>query len=94
MSMLKTPGSKYRPVLSFDFPERRWPAKKLTRPPIWMSTDLRDGNQALFEPMSMAASWPGQREAGSGLEDGVRSMRHCRCKPQGRRPRRTTRAAS
>lgn len=54
MSMLKNPGQKYRPVLSFDFPERSWPSKKLTQPPIWMSTDLRDGNQALFEPMSIA----------------------------------------
>ncbi|MDI1302087.1 MAG: 2-isopropylmalate synthase [bacterium] len=52
--MLKNPAQKYRPVLAFDFPERTWPAKKLTRPPVWMSTDLRDGNQALFEPMSIA----------------------------------------
>jgi 2-isopropylmalate synthase len=52
--MLKNPSEKYRPALRFDFPERTWPTKKLTHPPIWMSTDLRDGNQALFEPMSIA----------------------------------------
>lgn len=54
MSMLKNPAQKYRPVLSFAFPERSWPGKTLKHPPIWMSTDLRDGNQALFEPMSIA----------------------------------------
>jgi 2-isopropylmalate synthase len=32
-------------------PDRKWPSKKLTRPPIWLSTDLRDGNQALPNPM-------------------------------------------
>src|SRR5690606_22192992 len=36
-----------------DFPERTWPSKRITHPPIWMSTDLRDGNQSLIEPMSV-----------------------------------------
>src|SRR5699024_2368669 len=36
-----------------DFSERTWPSKRITQPPIWMSTDLRDGNQALIEPMSV-----------------------------------------
>src|SRR5690606_13543867 len=36
-----------------DFSERTWPSKRITRPPIWMSTDLRDGNQSLIEPMSV-----------------------------------------
>jgi 2-isopropylmalate synthase len=36
-----------------ELPDRRWPAERLTRAPIWASTDLRDGNQALFEPMNL-----------------------------------------
>ena len=39
------------PVLSF--PERTWPDKEITRHPIWCSVDLRDGNQALVEPMNV-----------------------------------------
>ena len=49
--MLKNPSVKYRPVTPVDIPDRTWPTKTLTHPPIWMSTDLRDGNQSLFEPM-------------------------------------------
>lgn len=53
--MLKNPSSKYKPFKPFDrdFSERTWPSKSLTKPPIWMSTDLRDGNQSLIEPMSI-----------------------------------------
>ncbi len=53
--MIKNPSDKYRPFRPFDrdFSERTWPSKSITRPPIWMSTDLRDGNQALIEPMSV-----------------------------------------
>lgn len=55
-----TPGSsgmpfaKYRPFLDtnpISVPDRRWPDQRLTKAPRWMSTDLRDGNQALIEPM-------------------------------------------
>lgn len=54
MSMLTTPATKYpaSPVLAL--PDRTWPNQQITRAPIWMSTDLRDGNQALFEPMNGA----------------------------------------
>ena len=45
------PTRKYRPVPTVDLPERRWPSAKLERPPVWCSVDLRDGNQALIEPM-------------------------------------------
>jgi len=45
------PSSKYRPFAPVDLPDRTWPTKTITRPPIWLSTDLRDGNQALIEPM-------------------------------------------
>jgi len=53
--MHPNPSEKYRPFTPFtrDFSERTWPSKRITRPPIWMSTDLRDGNQALIEPMSV-----------------------------------------
>lgn len=50
--MLKHPATKYRPFPPIALPDRTWPSKTLTRAPIWMSTDLRDGNQALFEPMN------------------------------------------
>src|SRR5688500_18000415 len=50
--MLKDPSKKYRPFPAIDLPNRRWPTRQLTRVPVWCSTDLRDGNQALFEPMS------------------------------------------
>jgi 2-isopropylmalate synthase len=45
------PASKYRPFQPIDLPDRRWPHQTIKRPPIWLSTDLRDGNQALIEPM-------------------------------------------
>ena len=50
--MLKDPSKKYRPYPAVDLPNRQWPSRALTRVPVWCSTDLRDGNQALFEPMS------------------------------------------
>ncbi len=53
--MLANPASKYIAFRPFerDFSERTWPTKRITAPPIWMSTDLRDGNQSLIEPMSV-----------------------------------------
>lgn len=53
--MLTDPSKKYIPFKPFtrDFSERTWPSKRITHPPIWMSTDLRDGNQSLIEPMSV-----------------------------------------
>ena len=45
------PASKYRPFQPIDLPDRRWPQQTIKRPPVWLSTDLRDGNQALIEPM-------------------------------------------
>lgn len=51
--MLPQPEKKYRAVTPVDLPDRQWPTRVITRPPIWMSTDLRDGNQSLFEPMSV-----------------------------------------
>ncbi|MFJ1300179.1 2-isopropylmalate synthase [Pseudomonadota bacterium AL_CKDN230030165-1A_HGKHYDSX7] len=53
--MLANPATKYVPFKPFarDFSERTWPSRRIEQPPIWMSTDLRDGNQALIEPMSV-----------------------------------------
>ncbi|MFT4171363.1 MAG: 2-isopropylmalate synthase [Rhodocyclaceae bacterium] len=49
--MLKNPAAKYRAFAPIQLADRTWPGKTISQPPIWMSTDLRDGNQALFEPM-------------------------------------------
>ncbi|MES2299085.1 MAG: 2-isopropylmalate synthase [Pseudomonadota bacterium] len=51
--MIKNPSTKYRPFPAVQLSDRQWPNNTITRPPIWMSTDLRDGNQALIEPMSV-----------------------------------------
>jgi 2-isopropylmalate synthase len=48
------PFQRYRAFSPIDLPDRTWPAKTLSRPPRWLSTDLRDGNQALIDPMSPA----------------------------------------
>ena len=50
--MLQHPETKYQPSPPVDLPERQWPGRRLDKAPIWLSTDLRDGNQALFEPMN------------------------------------------
>ena len=42
---------KYKSFAPVDLPERQWPSRTITRPPVWCSVDLRDGNQALIEPM-------------------------------------------
>ncbi len=45
--------SKYRAYAPVDLPDRRWPSNAITRAPTWCSVDLRDGNQALIEPMGV-----------------------------------------
>ena len=52
--MLKQPASKYRAFAPIGLKDRTWPDAVLTKAPIWLSTDLRDGNQALVEPMDIA----------------------------------------
>ncbi len=54
MSMLKDPSQKYRPFSAINLPDRTWPSKTITEVPIWCSSDLRDGNQSLIEPMDAA----------------------------------------
>jgi 2-isopropylmalate synthase len=50
--MLRDPSVKYRPFPQVDLPDRQWPSRTITRAPRWLSTDLRDGNQALADPMN------------------------------------------
>ena len=50
--MLRDPSVKYRPFPQVDLPDRQWPSKTITKAPRWLSTDLRDGNQALADPMN------------------------------------------
>ena len=45
---------KYRPFPTFNKVDRRWPSQTITKAPIWCAVDLRDGNQALIEPMTVA----------------------------------------
>jgi 2-isopropylmalate synthase len=48
------PCHRYTPVRPVDLPDRTWPGRSITKAPRWLSTDLRDGNQALIDPMSPA----------------------------------------
>ncbi len=48
------PCHRYAPFPSVDLPDRSWPTKTITTAPRWLSTDLRDGNQALIDPMNAA----------------------------------------
>jgi len=49
--MLRDPSVKYRPFPAINLPDRQWPGRTITRAPRWLSTDMRDGNQALADPM-------------------------------------------
>ena len=51
MNRMIDPREKYVPFPTVTLPERTWPSNRITRPPIWCTVDLRDGNQALIEPM-------------------------------------------
>ena len=51
--MLKDPAVKYTAFPPVRLADRQWPGRTITEAPMWMSTDLRDGNQALFEPMNV-----------------------------------------
>ena len=49
--MLRNPSQKYRPFPQINLPDRQWPGRTITHAPRWLSTDMRDGNQALVDPM-------------------------------------------
>ncbi|KAG8630585.1 hypothetical protein KVT40_002204 [Elsinoe batatas] len=57
MPMLKDPSIKYKKFKPLDLPNRQWPSKTLDKPPRWLSTDLRDGNQSLVDPMDGEQKW-------------------------------------
>ena len=48
------PCHRYKPFPAVDLPDRQWPSRAITAAPRWLSTDLRDGNQALIDPMNAA----------------------------------------
>ena len=50
--MIANPSTKYSTFQPVPLVDRQWPNRIVSQPPIWMSTDLRDGNQSLFEPMN------------------------------------------
>lgn len=50
--MLTDPSQKYRSFPQVDLPDRQWPSRVITAPPRWLSTDMRDGNQSLIDPMN------------------------------------------
>jgi 2-isopropylmalate synthase len=52
--MFRMPVQKYRPFQPVNLPDRKWPSRVIEKAPLWCSVDLRDGNQALPEPMSSA----------------------------------------
>lgn len=54
---LKDPSKKYRKFTPVNIPDRQWPSKTLEKPPRWLSTDLRDGNQSLVDPMDGEQKW-------------------------------------
>jgi 2-isopropylmalate synthase len=49
--MLRDPSAKYRPFGQINLPDRQWPSRLIERAPRWLSTDLRDGNQSIIDPM-------------------------------------------
>lgn len=51
--MLKNPETKYKPFQPIDLPNRKWPSRTIDKPPRWLATDLRDGNQSLPDPMTV-----------------------------------------
>ena len=50
---MKPSYQKYIPFQQIDIPDRTWPNKTITKAPVWCSVDLRDGNQALIDPMNL-----------------------------------------
>ncbi|KAH9883636.1 2-isopropylmalate synthase [Xylariomycetidae sp. FL2044] len=57
MPMLKDPSQKYTKFQPLNLPNRQWPSKTIDKPPRWLATDLRDGNQSLVDPMNGDEKW-------------------------------------
>ncbi|TQS31646.1 hypothetical protein Golomagni_08065, partial [Golovinomyces magnicellulatus] len=54
---LQDPSTKYKKFKPLNLPNRQWPSKTIDKPPRWLSTDLRDGNQSLVDPMNGEEKW-------------------------------------
>ena len=52
MPLMSDPSIKYRPFPQVNLPDRQWPSRAITKAPRWLSTDMRDANQALIDPMN------------------------------------------
>ncbi|PQE07114.1 2-isopropylmalate synthase protein [Rutstroemia sp. NJR-2017a BVV2] len=57
MPMLADPSKKYKRFPPLQLNDRQWPSKTIDKPPRWLSTDLRDGNQSLVDPMDGEQKW-------------------------------------
>ncbi|KAK3082244.1 hypothetical protein LTS18_010661 [Coniosporium uncinatum] len=57
MPMLQDPSIKYKRFKPLKLQNREWPSKEILKPPRWLSTDLRDGNQSLVDPMNGEEKW-------------------------------------
>ncbi|KAF2461953.1 hypothetical protein BDY21DRAFT_383048 [Lineolata rhizophorae] len=57
MPMLADPSKKYRKFQPLHLPDRQWPSRTVDQAPRWLSTDLRDGNQSLVDPMDGEQKW-------------------------------------
>lgn len=57
MPMLKDPSEKYKKFVPLKLKDRKWPDNTIDKPPRWLSTDLRDGNQSLINPMDVEQKW-------------------------------------
>ena len=71
MGMLKEPSRKYQPFPQVNLPDRQWPSRTITKAPRWLSTDLRDGNQSIIDPMDAVKK---QRFFDLLLEIGVKEI--------------------
>jgi 2-isopropylmalate synthase len=73
MPMLKEPWKKYKKFTPLKLENRSWPAQSIDKPPRWLSTDLRDGNQSLVDPMVSAEfRWEFRELRGLGEDIGRR----------------------
>ena len=82
--MMPTAGEKYVPFKPIEIKDRQWPNTVITKPPIWCAVDLRDGNQALIEPMGSERKTPDVQAA----------LRHGLQGDRGRLPGRVARPTS
>ena len=69
-----TAAQKYRPFPPVNLPDRQWPSRVIDKAPIWCSVDLRDGNQALAQPMTGVKMIVANTVKGYGCQTLVENM--------------------